>query len=292
MTKFAVIRTVLLFAAAGVANIAMAQNYGFGQDRTIAVWDNATAPHSNGLRGEERFLDAVRMTNTVSAELYVFDADPVKNTGQAVIICPGGGYEMLATGHEGCKVAEWLADNGITAYVLKYRLPNGHPEVPFEDAVEALRLVRSDGKYEKTGIMGFSAGGHLAAYVSTLAADGEKPDFTVLFYPVISSDERSTHKGSFDNLLGRERTAEVSRKYSLERCVTDTTPATLLLLSDDDAGVPPAGSAAYYSALKEHGIPASMVIFPTGGHGWGFNDWFGYKAEWQNLLLRWLEGLK
>lgn len=292
MTKSTVIRTVLLFAAVGVANIAAAQNYDFGQDRTIAVWDNGTAPHSNGLTGEERFLDAVRVTNTVSAELYVFDADPAKSTGQAVIICPGGGYEMLAAGHEGSKVAEWLAGNGITAYVLKYRLPNGHPEVPFEDAVEALRLVRSDGKYDKTGIMGFSAGGHLAACVSTLAADVEKPDFTVLFYPVISSDERSTHKGSFDNLLGRDRTAEVSRKYSLERCVTDTTPATLLLLSDDDAGVPPAGSAAYYSALKEHGIPASMVIFPTGGHGWGFNDWFGYKAEWQNLLLRWLEGLK
>lgn len=287
-----ILTTALLFAAAGVANIAMAQNHDFGQDRTITVWDNGSAPHTNQLTGDDRFIDPMRVENTTCAELYVFDPDPAKSTGQAVVICPGGGYARLAIGHEGYMVAQWLARNGIAAYVLKYRLPNGHPEVPLEDAVEAIRLVRSDKRFGKVGIMGFSAGGHLAAYASTFAADGEKPDFAVLFYPVISSEEHATHKGSFDCLLGADRTAEESRKYSLDKCVTGTTPTTLLLLSDNDTGVPPAGSAAYYSALKEHGIPASMVIFPTGGHGWGFNDWFEYKAEWQNMLLRWLKGLE
>ena len=286
----------MLLAAAAYSNAA-AQKPDFGQNRTISLWDNSTAPHSNGLKGEELLSDPKRIANTVHAELFVFDADPRKSTGQSVVICPGGGYEMLAIGHEGREVASWLAENGITAYVLKYRLPNGHPEVPAEDAAEALRRVREDAVARgadphKTGIMGFSAGGHLAACLSTLAADGDKPDFAILFYPVISSEENATHKGSFDNLLGRERTVEESEKYSLEKHVTATTPTTLLLLSDNDTGVPPAGAAAYYSALKRHGVPAAMTVFPTGGHGWGFNDWFEYKSEWQHLLLRWLKRLE
>lgn len=271
---------------------ASAQNNDFGQDRVIPVWDNATAPHSNGLSGKEYFFDPYRLTNTVDAELYAFDAEPEKATGQAVIICPGGAYGYLSVDTEGFMVARWLAENGIAAYVLKYRLPNGHPEVPLEDAVEALRLVRNEKGIDKAGIMGFSAGGHLAAYASTFAADGGKPDFAVLFYPVISSEPHAIHKGSFDNLLGENRTEEQSRKYSLERCVTETTPVTLLLLCDDDFGVPPANSTGYYNALKSHGVKASMHIFPAGGHGWGFRDSFAYHEDWKSLLLRWLELIK
>ena len=284
-----ILLSALLLAAAVFTNVAMAQKHDFGQDRVIPVWDNATAPHSNGLTGEEFFDDPYRLTNTVDAELYVFDADPEKSTGQAVVICPGGAYRRLSVDTEGFMVAGWLAENGIAAYVLKYRLPNGHAEVPLEDAVEAIRLVRNDKQFGEVGIMGFSAGGHLAAYASTFAADGEKPDFAVLFYPVITSEEHAIHKGSFDNLLGKERTAEESARYSLEKCVTATTPATLLLLSDDDRGVPPANSAGYYLSLKRNGIKASIHIFPSGGHGWGFRKDFEYHEEWKSHLLRWLK---
>ena len=280
--------SALLLAAAVCTNAAMAQNHDFGQNRVIPIWDNSSAPHSNGLDGKEHFNDPYRLAGTADAELYVFDADPAKNTGLAIVVCPGGGYERLAMDHEGFMVARWLAENGIAAYILKYRMPNGHPEVPLEDAVEALKRVRKDSDYRKTGIMGFSAGGHLAAYASTFAANDEKPDFAVLFYPVISSEPDAIHKGSFDNLLGSGRTAEESAKYSLERCVTPDTPTTILLLSDDDAGVPPSGAAAYYAALKRNGVKASMHIFPEGGHGWGFRDWFAYHETCKELLLRWL----
>ena len=270
---------------------ATAQNNDFGQDRVIPIWDNATAPHSNGLSGKEYSFDPYRLTNTVDAELYAFDAEPARSTGQAVIICPGGAYGYLSVDTEGFMVARWLAENGIAAYVLKYRLPNGHPEVPLEDAVEAIKIVRGEKNIDKVGIMGFSAGGHLAAYASTFAADDQKPDFSVLFYAVISSEDHAIHKGSFDNLLGKERTEELSRKYSLQNCVTDKTPTTLLLLCDDDFGVPPANSTEYYNALKSHGVKASMHIFPSGGHGWGFRQNFIYYNEWKALLLRWLNQL-
>lgn len=279
--------TALLLAAACTA--AMAQNHDFGQDRIIPVWDNAAAPHSNGLSGKEYFFNPYRLTNTVDAELYAFDAEPEKSTGLAVVICPGGAYGYLSVDTEGFMVAKWLAENGTAAYVLKYRLPNGHPEVPLEDAVEAIRLIRNDKSFRKVGIMGFSAGGHLAAYASTFAPSDEKPDFAILFYPVISSEPESIHKGSFDNLLGLSRTQQQSEKYSLERRVTATTPPTIMILSDDDSGVPPSGAAAYYSALKKHGVNAAMYIFPTGGHGWGFRDSFEYFDAWTRLLLKWLD---
>ena len=283
--------SALLLAAAVCTNKVMAQSNDFGQNRVIPLWDNTAAPHSNELAGAEYFNGGYRLANTVDAELYVFEADPSKNTGMAVVVCPGGGYVRLAMEHEGFMVAQWLAENGIAAYVLKYRMPNGHPEVPLEDAVEALKSARKDSGCDKVGIMGFSAGGHLAAYASNFAPDGEKPDFAVLFYPVISSEPHAIHKGSFDALLGEDRSDELSKKYSLETCVTASTPATILLLSDDDSGVPPSGSAAYYEALKSNGVKASMHIFPEGGHGWGFRQDFAYHETWKALLLRWLSRL-
>ena len=139
---------------------------------------------------------------------------------------------------------------------------------------------------DKVGIMGFSAGGHLAAYASTMGS--AKPDFSILFYPVITANPG--HQGSFNNLIGAEnRTAENDARYSLENQVTAQTPPTLLLLSDDDKSVPPVSSTRYYNALKDKGISASMHIYPTGGHGWGFRDNFRYKARWQEALLDWME---
>lgn len=278
----------LLFATAGAAS---AQEY--GQAATIRIWDNASAPHSNGITTPEAEPEPFRLANTSTAELYLYPADTSQTgqTGIGVVICPGGGYARLAIDHEGFQMAQWLASNGITAAVLKYRMPNGHPEVPLEDAEQALRLLRGDVPGAEgftcptVGIMGFSAGGHLAAYVSTLGT--VRPDFSLLFYPVITV--HPGHQGSFDNLIGRaNRTAETDARYSLERQVTDQTPPALLLLSDDDTAVPPVSSTRYYNALKEHGIRASMHIYPTGGHGWGFRDNFRYKSQWQQAVLDWL----
>ena len=275
------------------------------QDLTIKLWDNATAPHSNGLSGADKDEGEERVSNTNVAELFIYEADPAKATGQAVVICPGGGYRLLAMGHEGHQYAEWMAENGITTAVLKYRLPNTTPQVPMEDAAEALRYMREEyrGKasIKQLGIMGFSAGGHLAAAtaVGCLKANGDtsaraalRPDFAVLFYPVITGNPSQMHKGSYDKLLGSDRTQELTDKWSPELVAGKDAPQTLLILSSDDATVPPINSTKFYNTLKELGVPASITILPSGGHGWGFRDTFKYKAIWQEAMLQWLASIQ
>ncbi len=271
-----------------------AQNY--GQDQTLRIWNNTTAPHSNGITTPEFERNPNRLANTSEAVLYIYNADPAKATGQAVVICPGGGYSALAIDHEGYQMAQWFAANGITAAWLKYRLPNGHPEVPLEDVEMAVRIMGGlEAGYtgftpDKVGVVGFSAGGHLAASACTLAA--HKPAFAILFYPVITAEKGKGHQGSFKALLGDKRNDETDTYYSLQNRVTAETPTTLLLLSDDDTAVPPINSTLYYNALKTNKINASMHIYPTGGHGWGFHDDFRYKAQWQEAVLDWLKTLK
>lgn len=275
------------------------------QDLTIKLWDNATAPHSNGLSGEDKDEGQERISNTNVAELFIYEANPAKATGQAVVICPGGGYRLLSMGHEGRDYAKWMAENGITTAVLKYRLPNTTPQVPMEDAAEALRYMREEyrGKesIKQLGIMGFSAGGHLAAStaVGCLKANGDtsaraalRPDFAVLFYPVITGNPSQMHKGSYDKLLGSDRTQELTDKWSPELVAGKDAPQTLLILSSDDATVPPINSTKFYNTLKELGVPASITILPSGGHGWGFRDSFKYKAIWQEVMLQWLESIR
>lgn len=265
----------------------------YGQAVTVKIWDNATAPHSNGITTPETETESNRLRNTSEAVLYIFPADAAKATGQSVVICPGGGYGMLAMDHEGYEMAKWFAANGITGAVLKYRMPNHHPEVPLEDAEQALRILRGDvpgaegHTCPKVGIVGSSAGGHLAATASTIGS--VRPAFSVLFYPVITAVQGKRHQGSFINLLSEERTPEQDAAYSLESRVTDDTPPAILLLSDDDKTVPPVNSTLYYNALKAHGIEASIHIYPSGGHGWGIRDNFKYKAQWQDAVLDWLD---
>lgn len=284
---------VLTLLILGVAFAGYAQNY--NQDLTLRLWDNTTAPHSNQLTGPEVEQEPHRIARTQEAVLYLFKADPQKATGQAVVLCPGGGYVRLAMDHEGFLMGQWLASQGITAAVLKYRMPNSHPDVPLEDAVEALRTMQQHAsewgfEADKVGICGFSAGGHLAAMTSTMGAI--RPAFTILFYPVITSEQGLCHRGSFDNLLGKERTEELSRRYSLEERVDSLTPPTLLLLSDDDRSVPSVSSTRYYNALKAQGQRASMHIYPTGGHGWGIRESLPYKKQWQQTLLEWLREIQ
>ena len=258
----------------------------------MRIWDNRTAPHSNGITTPETEPERDRIADTSQAELYIFPADPATATGQTVVICPGGGYRLLCMDYEGYDVAKWFAAHGITAAVLKYRMPNGHPEVPLEDAVQALRILSGEVPgaegftAEEVGIAGFSAGGHLAAMASTIGSC--RPAFSILFYPVITAEEGRCHRGSFDNLLGAARSRTDSEAYSLQRRVTPATPPTLLLLSDDDRTVPPVNATEYYRSLKEHGIDASMHIYPEGGHGWGIRSDFRYREAWQQAVLDWL----
>ena len=283
-----------------VATTAMAQEQkrsNYYQDDTILIWDNNKAPHSNGLEGEAYEATAYRLVNTTKAQMYIYNADPAKATGQAVVICPGGGYAKLSMDQEGYLMAQWLAKNGIAAFVLEYRLPNGHKEVPLEDAVEAIRVVRKKAKKfnidpAKVGIMGFSAGGHLAASASNIPPVEDRPNFSVLFYPVVIANHYTSHVGSFRNLLGKGFVQADADEFSMDKLASEHTPPTILLLSDDDATVPAAGAAMYYAALRYHGVKAAMYIFPEGKHGWGNYDKFSYQKEWQHLLLRWLKELK
>ena len=275
------------------------------QTSTVKLWDNTSAPHSNHLTGPEKDEGQVRYSNTTEAVLYIYEAKKKVATGQAVVICPGGGYALVAMGHEGFEFAEWLAENGVTAAVLKYRMPNNVPQVPMEDAAEALRYMREEYKGKtpitELGIMGFSAGGHLAAStaVGVLKANGDesaraaiRPDFAMLFYPVITSDEQFTHKGTYNNLLGNDRTDALSKAWCPLYVAGKDAPKTLMVLSDDDKTVPSQNSIFFYNKLKELGIEASINIFPSGGHGWGFRDSLPYKAQWQEIVLQWLQSVK
>lgn len=266
-------------------------------DKIIKLWNNNKAPHSNEETKDENRNNRGHIYNTSQTVLYLYKADKKKATGQGVVICPGGGYGAVCIEKEGFALAEYFQSIGVTAIVLKYRLPNyGHKEVPLEDAQEALRYMRKNGKKwrvdpTKVGIAGSSAGGHLAAYVSTFTEDAEKPAFAVLFYPVITAENCMTHQGTFDRLLGKNHAPYLREKYSLNNNVTPTTPPTILLLSNNDKTVPPISSIRYYKALKYYGVKAAMHIYPEGGHGWVGRESFRYHKDWQHQLKRWMEHL-
>lgn len=261
----------------------------------LPLWPNG-APNTNGLTGKQEDLDGGRVANVVSPTITVYRAS--RPNGLAIIMCPGGAYARLALGYEGHDMASWFNTQGITYIVLKYRMPNGHCEVPLSDAEQAIRLVRQHATEwgvnpARVGIMGASAGGHLAASLATLyGSDETRPDFQILFYPVITMGT-DTHWGSRTNLLGENPTEEQLREYSLENRVTSHTPQAFIMLSTDDTAVPPVNSINYYLALIRQKVPATLHAYPTGGHGWGFRDDFTYKRQWTGELEKWLrEGLK
>lgn len=262
----------------------------------IPLWPNG-APNSNGLTGEQEDLNGGRVANVVNPTITVYR--PAKPNGMTILMCPGGGYARLAMNHEGHDMAPWFNAMGITYAVLKYRMPNGHREVPLSDAEQAMRLIRKHAAEwginpNRVGIMGASAGGHLAASLATLYGSEEtRPDFQILFYPVISMVPGITHAGSRQNLLGDNPTKELEEAYSLERRVSPRSPQAFIMLSSDDGAVPPMNSIGYYLALNEQKVPATMHIYPVGGHGWGFRDNFTYKRQWTGELEKWLrDGLK
>ena len=235
-------------------------------------------------------------------------------TGQAVVVCPGGGYGGLAYDWEGTDFAGWLNNHGIAAIILRYRLPVdgdvAHQKWlgPLLDAQRAIRLTRAHAadwgiNPAKVGIMGFSAGGHLASTAGThfdagdpAAPDpvdrlGSRPDFMILVYPVISMVQPTTHGGSRRNLLGENPPEELVRHYSNELQVTAETPPTFLVHAGDDGAVPVSNSLLFYQALLDHKVPAELHVYPAGGHGFSLAVGKGRLQDWTQVCARWLQGL-
>ena len=248
--------------------------------KTIRLWDGA-APGALGNQD----------TDIPTLTWY----PPAHNTSDtAVIVAPGGSYHALASNHEGRQVANFLNAAGITAFVLKYRLgPRYHHPVELGDAQRAISLVRSRAKEfgvadNRIGIMGFSAGGHLASSVSTHYDAASRPDFTILVYPVISLTAPYTHQGSLHNLLGDAPDPQLAHELSSELQVTANTPPTFLFSTSADTTVPPENSVAYYLALHKAGVPAELHVFQNGPHGVGLALGDPALSVWPTLLLDWL----
>ena len=229
--------------------------------------------------------------------LRVFLPAPELATGRAVVACPGGGYSGLVVNHEGYDWAPYFNKQGIALIVLKYRMPKGDRTLPISDAEAAMKMVRDSADVwnlnpNDIGIMGSSAGGHLASTIATHAPEALRPNFQILFYPVITMDKSFTHMGSHDNLLGKDASADLEKEFSNEKQVTKETPRAFIVYSDDDKVVPPANGVNYYLALNKKGVPSVLHIYPTGGHGWGIREDFLYKSEMQNELTSWLRSFK
>lgn len=255
---------------------------------TMELWPNG-APNTNG-------------DDKDKAELTIYLPDAKKATGRAVVCCPGGGYTHLAMDHEGHQWASFFNNQGIALIVLKYRMPHGDRFVPISDAEEAMKTVRRNAEAwhinpSDVGIMGFSAGGHLASTIATHSTGDAAPNFQILFYPVITMDPGYTHKGSRDNFLGtfgdgkkdQKEMKKLEADYSNDLQVNRTTSRAFLALSDDDKAVPAANGFNYYQQLYKHDVPASIHIYPTGGHGWGYRESFAFHYNVIFELKAWLE---
>lgn len=261
-----------------------------GADETVRLWDNTTAKHSNYETRDEAWKRKNSIWQTSSCELYIFKAAEGKNTGIAIAMFPGGSYTNESFS---ISLAKWYASQGITAALVKYRLPNfGHNEATLEDAMGAVRYLRTRADLgidpAEVGVQGNSAGGHLATWVSNAMPDDEKPAFAIPHYGWI--DLENSHSAAaykaLTKLLGKHYTLQQVRDLSTWRMVNEKTPPTLLLLCDDDALVSSEDAVKYYEALVCHGVKASMHIFPFGGHSVK-----KHTAEYQPLVLDWFRFL-
>ena len=255
----------------------------------IQLWPEG-APNDNGLQGDAYERAPGYLTNVNQAEIEFFY--PSKPNGMTIVVCPGGAYRFLVTQNEGTDVACWLNSIGITAAVLYYRMPNTRPEVPISDLARALSLVRerqAKGSESRVGVMGFSAGGHLAAIVSNRGDVRQRPDFQILFYPLISFEESITHRGSLVNFVGKNYSKEVLDYYSPNKQVDNYSPTAFIVHSVDDKALSYMHSKLYYNSLIDRGISAQLHLYASGGHGWGMCE-FEYAEDWKSKLLLWLSG--
>jgi acetyl esterase/lipase len=276
--------------------------HGADQPIVLPVWPDGP-PDENGLSGPEEGDRCI--VNITEATLTLHLPPKDRATGAAVLICPGGGYSGVCVGHEGEALAKWLNTLGVAAGVVKYRLPNGNHRVPIQDAQRALQIVRSRAaewgiQEDKVGVMGFSAGGHLASTVGThfeedytsgegdAAAVSRRPDFMILGYPVITMGNDLTHSGSRRNLLGEDPSDDQVSRFSNHLRVTDNTPPTFIVYSDDDDVVPPKNAMLFYNATNTHGVPAEVHIYDAGGHGYGLAEEGHPAASWPARCEEWM----
>ena len=266
--------------------------YVTGNVMDVELWPNG-APNSNGVVYDQP-VKAGQGTIDMKPGLKVVLPPKSNKPSKAVVVCPGGGYAMLATMHEGIMWNFFFSRENVATIMLTYRLPHGNHEVPASDVYQAIRIVKEHAKEwnidpDQIGVMGSSAAGHLASTVATHAADDVRPAFQILFYPVITMDKRYTHMGTHDNLIGKDASPELEKLYSNEKQVTEKTPRAFIVLADDDDVVPSINSAWYFAALKDHGVPANIHVYPTGGHGFGNSQSWKYNANMLTDLADWLE---
>lgn len=276
------------------------------QNEVIELWKNGV-PNAILSDDYEEFHDEKmdRIGKVSNPTLTVFV--PKNPNGTSVVICPGGGYQFLAIDKEGYKTAEWFNSLGITAFVLKYRLPSdkimkNKAVGPLQDAQESVRFIRRNAKKwnlnpAKIGILGYSAGGHLAATLSTKYDEkvyqnndsiSAKPNYSLLIYPVISMTNEITHKGSRNNLLGKPAADELIEQFSTEKLINTETPPTFLVHAIDDKSVPVENSLQYFLALKKYNVISEMHLYQKGGHGFGLGK-EGTSAFWTSHCEKWLQ---
>jgi acetyl esterase/lipase len=290
-------KTALALFMTAVATLSQAQ------PTVIPLWPEGVPGAKAGLGPEHN--EEGRTSNVSEPTLTVYGPAVDRPNGTAVIIAPGGGYVRLSTEREGVQYANWLSTLGVTSFVLKYRMQEfGHP-APLQDVLRAVRLVRSRAAEfkinpEHIGVMGSSAGGHLAASAGTLFdhpagktgapldAVSARPDFLILMYPVITMEDPSVHAGSRRALLGANPAPEMIQLMSLEKQVTAATPPTLLIHTQADQTVPVANSIMFYQALTKAHVPAEMYLFEHGEHGMGMRSVLGTASDWPRRAEEWL----
>lgn len=286
----------------------------YAQIKTITVWSSIIPDEikNNEYLENEIYSEGVleKVSQVSIPTLSVFPASEPDTNKTAVMVIPGGGYSHLSINNEGATIAKWLNSLGITALVLKYRLPSAQIMKdktigPLHDAQEAIRNIRRNAKKwdinpTKIGIIGFSAGGHLGATLSTHYSDNTypvtdtisaRPNFAMLIYPVISMKNEITHKGSQNNLLGTLPSPNLIEKFSNEKLVTASTPPTFIIHAADDKAVPSENSIEYYLALKKHHVPAELHIYEKGGHGFGIKP-KDIDLNWTTDCENWLKNHK
>lgn len=266
----------------------MWNEYAYGECFDVDLWPQGI-PRDNGIDYSKLPENSWEKVPKMQVSLPSKKDKPTR----AVIICPGGAYIGLALIHEGLMWHQYFKKENIAAITLTYRLPHQHSEVPANDVYQAIRIIKEHSKEwnidpSQIGIMGSSAGGHLASTVATHAPDEFRPAFQILLYPVITMDKRYTHDLSRKMLIGDHPTPEVVNQYSNEKQVDSKTPPAFIVLADDDDVVSPVNSAWYYAALKEKRIPANLHVYPKGGHGFGMSHKWNYNANMLLDLSDWL----
>jgi acetyl esterase/lipase len=284
------------------------------QTLTLKLWPDGIP----GSKADASYIEKITITDdritrcekVVTPDLTIFLPAPERANGAAVLICPGGGYGVLAFDHEGNAIAKWLNDNGIAGIILKYRLPSDQIMIdksiaPLQDAQEAIRVIRRNAvswkiNPDKIGVIGFSAGGHLASTLSTHYAEKvydvkdntiARPNFSLLIYPVVSFDTVITHRGSRNNLIGLKPSEEQVQRFSNELQITADTPPAFLVHSADDKAVPVMNSIGYFKGLQKNNIPVELHIFQKGGHGYGLSPNGGTESSWPDLCIKWLKAM-